>query len=246
MSDQAGGQKIGALAGTAGGAALGSYLGPVGTVVGGGIGGYLGSAIGGGIGSLFGGGSNASQMSAQQAQALADEQALRDRLTAVATGQAPSVAGLQLGAGLDRIVQNANAQAAGATGEGGVLARYGAMQAAATAGAQTNQQAAIARAQEIANANQELGSLVGSTLGTTTTGSNAANKLQLDQANSTIDQGQKLLGGALQGATNRWAFNSSSAPAAAAPAATGSAAPGLSTPSASGGVPQITDDELAA
>jgi hypothetical protein len=73
-------------------------------------------------------------------------------LLRTANGQGPSVANTQLQQGLGDINRNAMSQAAGATGAGGVLARYGAMIGGANAAAQTNQAAAIQRAQEIAQA----------------------------------------------------------------------------------------------
>jgi hypothetical protein len=190
MSDSAGGQKIGGTVGGVGGAAVGTYFGgPVGGAVGGIAGNFLGSAIGGGIGSLFGG----STANAQQAQALADEKAQRDRLTAIANGTGPSVAGLQLGQGLEQIQRQTGSEAAGTRGEGGVLARYGTMQAGANADAATNQAAAIARAQEIANANQQLTSLSGGTLGQLTSANTAANALQAQQQNLYLGTGLKAI-----------------------------------------------------
>jgi hypothetical protein len=206
MSYQAGGQKLGGSLGAIGGGALGSTFGPVGTALGSVAGGYLGSAIGGGLGSLFG--SSNSGPSAQQLQAMKDEQALRDRLTRIASGQGPSVAGLQLGQGLEQIDRSLASDAAGTRGAGGVLAHYGAMQAGANATAATNQAAAIARAQEIANANNALAGLTGSTLGTTTAANTAANALDFDKTKT-------YLGAGLQGATSLGAhLLSSGAPSA--------------------------------
>lgn len=205
MSDSAGGQKIGGTIGGVGGAAVGTYYGgPIGGAVGGVVGNFLGGAIGGGIGSLFGGGG----ASAQQQQALKDEQAQRDRLTAIASGQGPSVAGLQLGQGLQQIQRQVGSEAAGTTGEGGVLARYGTMQAGANADAATNQAAAIARAQEIASANQQLSGLAGGTLGTLTSANTAANALQAQQQNL-------YLGAGLRAVSDAGASKVSTAPPAA-------------------------------
>lgn len=194
MSDSAGGQKIGGTIGGVGGAAVGTYYGgPVGGAVGGVVGNFLGSAIGGGIGSLFGGSSTANS---QQAQALKDEQAERDRLTAIASGQGPSVAGLQLGQGLQQIQRQEASQVAGTRGEGGVLARYGAMQAGGQAAAATNEAQAIARAQEEAAANQQLSGLASNTLGTTTTANTAANALATQQQNLYLGAGLQAISAA--------------------------------------------------
>lgn len=201
------GQTIGGL----GGAAIGSSFGPIGGIAGG----YLGSAIGGGLESLFGGSSAPNPQAAQQRQAFEDEQKERQRLAYIAGGGGPSVAGLQLGQGLDQINRGAASQAAGATGNNGVLAHYGAIQAGANAGAATNQAAAIARGKEIQDATMALSGLTGSALGTTTSGANQAQANATTATANNRDFGTKLLGAGLQGISQGGAFNASSAPSAA-------------------------------
>lgn len=230
MSDKATGAKIGAGLGTAGGALVGSvYGGPVGGFVGGTVGGTVGNLLGGGIGSLFGGSDGPSPeqlaylnaLKQQEADAYARQTGLANTLQATANGQGPSVAGLQLGQGLDMIDRNAMTSAAGATGNGGVLARYGAMQAAAGAAAQTQQQAAIARAAEIAHAQTTLGNVLGNqaTEGTsqynaTTGNTNAANTNSINLQKNNEDFETKLLGSGLNGYAQYKAANSSGAPSA--------------------------------
>lgn len=112
---------------------------------------------------------------------------LSNLLFAQAQGQGPSVAGAQLGQGLDLINRGQMAQAAGANGQNGVLARYQAMQAAAQQGAALNQQQAIARAQETAHAQALLGQNLGNQAGESSnmygTVSGAANTSQLNNNN---------------------------------------------------------------
>lgn len=145
----------------------------------------------------------------REAGTFAQQNALAGLLFAQAKGQGPSFAGLQLGAGLDQINRNAMSQAAGATGQGGILARYGAMQSAADAAAQTNQAAALARADEINQARQALGQNLGmmqdsnNTLyGTNVSGfANLRNTATQGQANNNL-QFNKLFGGLTKGGSD--------------------------------------------
>lgn len=224
MSDAAGGSTIGTLGGAGLGFALG---GPAGA----GIGAYGGKLLGGAIGGLFGGSSGPSpqqiyedQLKQREAAVFARESALADHLQSVANGQGPSVAGQQLGQGLDQISRNALTQAAGTTGNGGVLARFGAMQAAATAGAQANQSQSLVRAQEIANANQQLGGVLGNQatqstgmLGTVTGAQNAANANNINSTKNSSDAATNLLGSGLNGLAQGGAASTSSGPQAQAP-----------------------------
>lgn len=89
---------------------------------------------------------NAAQARAQQAQAL-------DLQRAAALGQAPSVAQLQMRAGMDAAMRSQEAQRASARGAAGVaMADYGAAANIAASQQQTNQQMGILRAQEMAQA----------------------------------------------------------------------------------------------
>lgn len=211
MSDKAGGSKIGEGIGAVGGGIAGGYYGgPVGAFIGSTAGGYLGTLIGGGIGSLFGSdGPSSAQVlqQKQQAQAYADEQAQQARLTQIANGQGPSVAGQQVAGTLSQIERGAQSMAAGARGDDGVLARYAAIQAGAQAAADANQTAAMARVKEISDANTTLAGLDSSTLGTTSGNTNSANQLALNSQIAQNDYNTKLLGSGLQGAGQYLAFN---------------------------------------
>ena len=142
----------------------------------------------------------------QQQAAYAQQQQLAGNLMQTANGQGPSVAGLQLGQGLEQIQRGQQAQAAGATGQGGVLARYAAMTGAANAGAQENQAAALARAAEVAHAQQNLGgvlnnesSTAANIYGTQVGGQNAANANSIAGKKNDEDFATKLLGSGLAG-----------------------------------------------
>ena len=225
MSDSAGGEKIGGTAGAIGGGVVGSYFGPVGTVVGSALGGYGGKLLGGAIGGMFGSQgpspeelqrrAYAQAIMQQQQQAYAQQQQLAGNLMQTAEGKGPSVAGLQLGQGLEQIQRGQLEQAAGATGQGGVLARYAAMNNAATAGAAENQQAALARAAEVAHAQQALGgvlnnesSTAANIYGTQISGQNAAQANAIAAKKNDEDFGTKLLGSGLSGLSQAGAFNS--------------------------------------
>lgn len=88
----------------------------------------------------------------QYEQAFGGQNALAAHLADVRAGRAPSVAGQQLQIGLGNIQNQALSQAAGVGGPNAVVARLAAIHAATQAGLQTNQAAALARAQEVADA----------------------------------------------------------------------------------------------
>ena len=79
----------------------------------------------------------------------------------VLSGKAPSLAQEQLKAGLDRALQNNAAQAAGARGSAQAMAARAAAFAGAEAGQKTAQDAAMLRAQEVAQARTGLTSALG-------------------------------------------------------------------------------------
>ena len=114
----------------------------------------------------------------QYRQAQAGQTSLAGKLNATIAGTAPSVAGSQLEEGLGRILQQQQAQASGATGESGALARSDAMRNAGVAEAATNQQQAGLRAQEVSGAENTLAGLLGAQAneasGMFGTGTNAA------------------------------------------------------------------------
>jgi hypothetical protein len=93
---------------------------------------------------------------AREAEAYGREASLADTLNAVAHGQGPTVAGTQLAIGQDQAARQQLAQAAGASGNNAALARMNAMGNTAQLQAQTNQAASLARAQEEANALNQL------------------------------------------------------------------------------------------
>ncbi len=83
-------------------------------------------------------------------------------LQGVVNGTAgPSVAQTQLGTGVDNIAASANAMAAGHTGENAALAHIQAMRSAADAAAKANQDSAMLRAKETADARSQLGNVLG-------------------------------------------------------------------------------------
>lgn len=200
------GLNLGTL-GRLGGAAIGFGLGgPAGAAAGYAGGGYLGDHLGGGGGPAAP--SELDQYTAalrkQQQDAYAQQQALAQHLNDVIHGKAPSVAGMQLGAGLESINRGEASQAAGVGGEGGVLARYAAMNGAATAGAAANTAGALARTTEEANATQNLGNVLSSegtdaanVYGTNISGGNAAAANQITKTKNEEDFGTKLLGAGL-------------------------------------------------
>lgn len=99
---------------------------------------------------------NTNPMAQQQAQ----QTQLANQLMQQANGQGTSAAQAQLQAGQQQNLANMLAAAHSATGPGASLAGYNAMQAGAQAGAQTNQQAAILRAQEQNQAQGQLANVL--------------------------------------------------------------------------------------
>lgn len=98
---------------------------------------------------------------AQFDQSISGERALSRHLNDVIAGTAPSVAGVQLQQGLGQIRQAADSQASGASGANAGLARLQAIQTGGQASANTNQQAALIRAQELADATRNQGAVLG-------------------------------------------------------------------------------------
>ncbi len=132
------------------------------------------------------------------------QQQLAKMLMGASLGQGPSLAGLQLNQGLEQINRGSMNQAAGAGGNNGVLARYAAMGSAAQAGAQTNQQAALARADEINQARallgQNLGNMgqqTGNLYGANLTGYGNQRGIDVKQQENANALRTKLLGSAL-------------------------------------------------
>src|SRR4029077_8039335 len=83
-------------------------------------------------------------------------------------------AAAQLQQGVGNIAAQQQAQASGATGVNAALARYGAMQNTGQAQAQANQQAAIARAMEQAQAREAYNNLLAHQAGAANTASGVA------------------------------------------------------------------------
>lgn len=236
---------------------LASLLPIAGTAVGAYFGGPVGAAIGGGLGglaegALTSGGPSSSTSAAQLAeeqererQAYLQQQQLAQQLRDIASGKTPSVASTDLAAGLDQINRNASSMAAGARGNTGALARYGAMQAAAQAGAQTNQAAAIAAARERAAATAQLGGVLGTEAQVASgdlrtmaqeqdavNAANAANKQRMEMAGlSAAAQGLALASSKSPGAAN---------PSAASGAAAGRAAYDASTANNGTAIPSVS------
>lgn len=217
MSDKAGGQEIGKTLGSVGGGIAGAYYGgPAGGLAGSFLGGIGGGYLGGAIGGLFGG-SDAPGLTPQQQQAQLEEEQLRARLTRIANGEGPSVAGIQLGQGLEQANRASLSNSAGLTGNNGVLARYNAMQLGANQAAQENGQAALARTQEIQNANNALAGVTGTLYTQGSANTNAANALALQQQKQNFDETTKLLGTGLKAASD---YGATKATTGAAPGST--------------------------
>ena len=87
---------------------------------------------------------------------------LAQYLQRVISGQAPSAAQGQLAMGMDQAQRASQSQAAGATGTNAGLARYGSIMAGGQLMADTNQDAAQLRAQEVAQAVNNTGQLTNS------------------------------------------------------------------------------------
>ena len=141
---------------------------------------------------------------------------LTQQLDRTINGTAPSVAGTQLVQAQDQIAKQQLSEAAGATGTNAALARYAAMQNTANSQAQANQSAAILRAQEVAQAEQVKGQVLGqqaseadTNYGNTVTGTNQASSVagatgtaqaDVDQKDRTADK--TLVGNLVSGAGN--------------------------------------------
>ncbi len=93
----------------------------------------------------------------REAQQTAAQNAYISSLWGVVNGSAPSAAQRQLGANVDQIQRGYNSMSAGAEGNNAGIMRYGAMLGAGDAMAGANQAAGIQQAQEIANAQGQIG-----------------------------------------------------------------------------------------
>lgn len=117
----------------------------------------------------------ARQLQQQQQQTFQAQNDLAGSLKNTITNPgAPSVALSQLGEGLNRINGTQLGNAAGATGENAAVARRTAAQNIAGAGVGLNQQQALARAQEVANAQTGLAGVLNSQAQTQQAGINNA------------------------------------------------------------------------
>ena len=102
----------------------------------------------------------------QYQQAFTGQTGLTQELQRTINGTgAPTVAQGQLQQGLGQIRSAANSEAAGATGANAALARQNATLATGEAATKTNQDAALLRAQEVAQAEQVKGQVLGSQAG---------------------------------------------------------------------------------
>lgn len=159
------------LKGGAGGALAGSAFGPWGTAIGGVAGGLLGLFGGGDPGQQYrdqlnayagmAGNRVAPQMGAAAQGGLSsfrgNQQGLVDTLEARSRGEGPSMAAAQLAAAQDRGNRQAQAFAAGNTGPNAALSQFQAQNMMGMNQAQSSQDAAQARIQEIYNAQNQLG-----------------------------------------------------------------------------------------
>jgi len=94
---------------------------------------------------------------AREARDYANTNRYVGRLWNVVNGSAPSAAQRQLVANVDQIQRGANSLAAGAEGNNAGIARYGAILSGGDAMAAANQAAGIQQAQEIADAQRQIG-----------------------------------------------------------------------------------------
>lgn len=168
----------GALGGAMTGATIGSVFGPIGMGVGAGVGGLLGG-LGGYFGSQ-GGLENQQQLDSAYQEYLRrvsgratpqagpaqlagnsdfrrNQSALVQQLEADAAGRGPSAAGLALQAGTDRNMAQQQGTVQGARGSAVPLAAFAAANNSARLGAQSSQDAAMLRVQEMQNARNQLG-----------------------------------------------------------------------------------------
>lgn len=98
----------------------------------------------------------------REAGAYQQQQDLAGALTQMVSGNGPTVAGNQLAIGQQQAAEQQLAQAAGASGNNAALARMAAMGNTEQLQSQTNQQAALQRAQEQTTAMNALGNVTGS------------------------------------------------------------------------------------
>ena len=101
-------------------------------------------------------------------QANGGQTKLVGQLDQVINGTAPSVAQTQLTQNTDQIAKQQQSQASGATGVNAAIARYAAMQNTAAAQQKANQDAALLRANEVAQARQEKAGVLGAQAGEAT------------------------------------------------------------------------------
>jgi hypothetical protein len=101
----------------------------------------------------------AQQYAGQEQSAYNGQQQLADSLWNTINGRGPSVADIRLQQALDQGLAQNTAMGAGATGTNAVLARYLAATGNGNQAAQAAQAGAVLKAQEIANAQQNLGSV---------------------------------------------------------------------------------------
>jgi hypothetical protein len=130
-------------------------------------------------------------INSQYQQALGQQNNLGTTLDRTIAGTGPSVAQNQLQQGLGQVRQQAESEASGTTGQNSALARYAAIMAGGNAAAQTNQQAAGLRAEEVARAEAAKAGLlnneqaaIGGMYGANTTGANAAGGQAIQGSNA--------------------------------------------------------------
>lgn len=136
----------------------------------------------------------AGQYAGQEQSAYAGQQQLADNLWNTILGRGPSVADIRLQQALGQALAQTQAAGAGASGQNSVLARYLAARAGGDQAAQAAQAGALLKAQETANAQQQLGqteaqmanegaNLYGTNLSTGLGYSNLANNVNQANAN---------------------------------------------------------------
>jgi hypothetical protein len=139
---------------------------------------------------------------AREANAYANQSRLASTLYGVANGGGgPSVAGTQLQQGLDQTLAAGNSMAAGGSGANGALARYAAILGAGRSMADTNQSAALLRAQEVAQARAQLGGVLGAQAGESGNlyGTATSGGLQAAGIKAGIDENNQKSTAALEG-----------------------------------------------
>lgn len=181
--------------GAAGGALAGSAFGPVGAGIGGVAGGLIGMFGSGDPGAQYRAelGAHGNRAAPQMGPAAqggvssfrGNQSNLVNTLEARSRGEGPSLATQQLQAGQDRGMRQAQSFAAGAGGPNAGLAQFQAQNMIGQNQAQTNQDAAQARIQEIYNAQSQLGLVLQGARGADDDMSrfNAGQQNQVGQAN---------------------------------------------------------------